>query len=87
MTDKRQLRSTTTRKELFGENYSEMTEFKSTGRLPSGAIVIGRMLALCKRNAKGQRKAMPREAASKIVAEELRQDWITKNVYPCMKNQ
>ena len=65
MTDKRQSGSTTTKKELFGENYSEMTEFKSTGRLSSGAVVIGRMLALCKRNAKGERKAMSREAASK----------------------
>ncbi len=81
MAEKRQSRSTT-RKELFGESYIEVHEFKSTGKLPSGKIVIGRMLALCKKAGKGQQKPMSREEASKIVANELQHDWIQKNIYP-----
>ncbi|XP_013414654.1 uncharacterized protein LOC106176709 [Lingula anatina] len=80
MDESRQLRNST-KKELFGESYREINEFKSTGKLPSGTQVIGRMLALCKKPAKGQ-KAMSRDTSSKIVANELRQDGISKNVYP-----
>ena len=72
--------STTT--ELFQENFVEVPEFKPSGKLPSGTIVIGRMLHLCKKNAKGQTKGLSKVEASKIVANELRMEWIMKNVYP-----
>ena len=72
--------STTT--ELFQENFAEVPEFKPSGKLPSGTIVIGRMLHLCKKNAKGQTKGLSKGEASKIVANELRMEWIKKNVYP-----
>ena len=68
------------KKELFGETFKELYEFTPTASLPAGHIVIGRMLALCK-TAKGI-KSYSRAEASKIVANELRRDWITKNVYP-----
>ena len=72
--------STTT--DLFQENFVEVPEFKPSGKLPSGTIVIGRMLHLCKKNAKGQTKGLSKGEASKIVANELRMEWIKKNVYP-----
>ena len=37
------------KKVLFGEQYAELNEFKLTGKLPTGTIVIGRLLALSKR--------------------------------------
>lgn len=76
-----QSRSCTT-KELLNEKFVEVLELKSTGKLPTGSIVIGRMLYLCRKNIKGQKKAMSREDASKIVAKELILEWIKKNVYP-----
>ena len=70
------------KKELFGENYVELSEFKPTGKLPTGTIVIGRLLALCKKGVKGKKKSMSRDEACMTVANELRTDWINKNVYP-----
>lgn len=64
------------KKELFGETFKEIYEFTPTASLPAGQIVIGRMLALCN-TAKGI-KSYSRAEASKIVANELRRDWITK---------
>ena len=81
MAEKMQSRSCTT-KELLNEKFVEVLELKSTGKLPTGSIVIGRMLYLCRKNIKGQKKAMSREDASKIVAKELILEWIKKNVYP-----
>ena len=81
MTAKMQSHSSTT-KELIGETFVEVFEIKSTGKLPSGCIVIGRMLELCKQRTLNQNKSVSREDASKIVAKELRLEWIKKNVYP-----
>ena len=46
MAEKMQSRSCTT-KELLNEKIVEIKEPKSTGKLPTGSIVIGRMLYLC----------------------------------------
>ena len=46
--------STTT--ELFQENFVEVPEFKPSGKLPSGTIVIGRMLHLCKKMLRAKTK-------------------------------
>ena len=71
--------STTT--ELFQETFIEVLEYKSFGKLPSGTIVIGKMLHLCKKGAKGQIKGLSRADASKIVADELRMEYVKKIVY------
>ena len=68
-------------KELFGESFREVDQFVSKNKLPSGKIVIGRMLSLCKQPEKGH-KSISRDEASKVVARELSHDWISKNVYP-----
>ena len=81
MAEKMQSRSCTT-KDLLNEKFVEILELKSTGKLPAGSIVIGRMLHLCKKNVKGQKKSMTVEEASKIVANELILEWVKKNVYP-----
>ena len=81
MAEKMLSRSSTTM-ELFQETFVEVPEFKPSGKLPSGTMVIGRMLHLCKKDAKGQTKCLSKGEASKIVADELRMEWIKKNVYP-----
>ena len=65
---------------MFGKPFKELYEFTPTASLPAGHIVIGRRLALCK-TTRGI-KSYSRAEATKIVANELRRDWITKNVYP-----
>ncbi|KAK6168581.1 hypothetical protein SNE40_019782 [Patella caerulea] len=71
------------RKELFGEIYKEEHMFVTKGKLQTGIFVIGRMLHLCKTE-KGK-AIISRDDARKIVAKELRNDWIHKNVYPIEK--
>ena len=64
----------------FWETFKELHGFAPTASLPAGYVVIWHMLALCK-TVKGVHSYSP-AAACKIVANELRRDWITKNVYP-----
>ncbi|KAK6194847.1 hypothetical protein SNE40_000387 [Patella caerulea] len=75
------LRSDDVMKELLGMQYKEESVFITTSKLPSGKHIIGRMLALCKVPEKGVAQ-MSRNDASKVVAHEVRADWINKNVYP-----
>src|SRR5437867_2058491 len=66
---------------LFYETYAEVSEYVRKKKLPDGQYVLGRMLALCHLPKPGI-PILNRNDASKIVAEELRQNWIDKNVYP-----
>ena len=74
-----------TSKKLFEESFNPIDAFKATGRLPSGKIMIGRMLFLTRRET--EKTCLTRKEASKIVAKEFRIDWIDKNVYPMHKNR
>ena len=62
---------------FLGETYREEPVFVSKSKLQTGKFVIGRMLSLCKVGC-----GIFKEKAARIVAAELRQDWIDKNVYP-----
>ena len=53
MAEERKQRSSS-RKELFGTTYVDVPEFNPTGKLPLGKVVIGRMLALCKKISEGR---------------------------------
>jgi hypothetical protein len=75
------LRSSDIKKDLFDETYIEVNEYVCKSKLPNGQYVIGRMMALCRQPERGI-QTMSRDDASKIVASELREDWIDKNVYP-----
>ncbi|KAK6167553.1 hypothetical protein SNE40_021552 [Patella caerulea] len=74
-------RSGDVRKTFFGELYKEEPVFLPKNKLCNGVFIIGRMLHLTKTE-KGKRTTSKGEA-SLIVAGELRDDWIDKNVYPC----
>src|SRR3989442_1352680 len=74
-------RSSDVIKVLFDETYAEVSEYVRKKKLPNGQYVRGRMLALCHLPKPGI-LILSRDDASKVVAEELRQDWIDKNVYP-----
>ena len=74
-----------TSKKLFEETFYPIDEYKTTGRLPSGKIMIGRMLFLTRREP--CYFTICRKVASKIVAKEFRTDWINKNVYPIHKHR
>ena len=73
MAERRSSRVATVPKQLFGESYLAVCEFVPKGKLPSGALVIGRMLALCRQPHKGH-TVISRDEASKIVAKELMSD-------------
>ena len=62
------------KKTFCGEQYNEVDSFTRSGKLKSGAYLIGRMLSLVSPN-------LSKKDASKIVAEEVSADWIEKNVY------
>ena len=58
---------------------SDRHETKS--KLPSGQYLLGRMIHLCQPVSKGE-KQISKNDASKTVAFQIRNDWISKNVYP-----
>ena len=60
-------------------------EFGSSAKLPDGKSVIQRMMNLTKKTQKGEKQLSAAEA-SKNVAQELRDIWIEKNVYPLHEN-
>ena len=68
-------RSKVANKTFCGEKYDKGDEFKPSGKLKSGAYLIGRMISLVS-------TSLPKKDASRIVAQELSNDWIQKNVYP-----
>ena len=67
-------------KQLLSEKYVEEKEFIVKNKSQSGAFVVGRMLRLC-RNSEGQQTNL-RNDCSLVVAKELCDAWINKNVYP-----
>ena len=75
-------RSKDNNKILLGQLYKEETEFCVSSQLKSGRYIIGRMLSLCSKNVAGSNVSMSKMSAAKLVAEEIRNDWVQKNVYP-----
>ena len=70
---------------LVDISYSEESEFISKLKLQNGKHLMERMIYLCSN--KPNKAKSTKEDASKIVAQELHDDWIKKNVYPiCAKN-
>ena len=66
---------------LLGELYKERDEEDMDTRyLICGKWLLERMMSICKKE-KGKFNTSAQEA-SRIVAKQLRQDWIDKNVYP-----
>lgn len=73
-------RSSDVRKKLLDEEYCEIKCYERKSKLPPGRVVLGRMLFLCT-----PRRGKPRITkleASLIVANELIDNWVDKNVYP-----
>jgi len=68
-------------KELFGETYKEVPEYELKSKLPPGIYLLGQMIHLCRTVEKGQNQ-ISKNDASNVVAEEVCDDWISKNVYP-----
>ena len=64
---------------LVDISYNEEQEFISKNKLQNGKHLMGRMIYLCSAN---HCKEQKKKNASKIVAKELHDDWISKNVYP-----
>ena len=77
----RKSRSSLNTKQLVDQIYTEVTSYERKAKLPAGSYVLGRMIHLCKVTEKGQTQ-MSKRTASEIVADEIRTDWIDKNVYP-----
>lgn len=71
-------------KALLTEVYYPEPEYITTARLQSGKFIIGRMIYLCGKPQKGQ-KTVSKHDANIIVAQELRDDWIRKNIYPMLE--
>ena len=67
---------------LVEVSYKEETEFISKLKLQNGKHLIGRMIYLCSPKSITPNK----EEASVIIAGELHDDWVSKNVYPIRKD-
>ena len=78
---KKETRSSVPAVELQQKEYKSIDVYESKSKLPSGLYLLGRMIHLCQPVSKGQ-KQISKNDASKIVANEVRGDWISKNVYP-----
>lgn len=65
---------------LFEESFYPIDEYKATCRLPTGRIMIGRMLFLTRQEA--GYKSLSKKKASEIVVKEFRTDWINKKCIP-----
>ncbi|KAK6195769.1 hypothetical protein SNE40_001126 [Patella caerulea] len=76
------MRSSDVKKVLSGEIYREEPMFVHKLKLQKGQFVIGRMLALCRIDKDKVTVRRNKEEASLVVARELCDDWIRKNVYP-----
>ena len=60
--------------------YKEEVKFITKLKLQKGDHLIGRMMYLC--SVKPGKRSYSQTEASNIVAKELRDDWVAKNVYP-----
>ena len=67
-------------KNILDSSYREIEKFRSTPKLKSGAYIIGRLLYLTKKQK--NKKHLSKKDAANLVAKELENDWIGKNVYP-----
>ena len=84
MSSEKETRSSVLKKTLFSDTYVEICEYKPKSKLPPGSILMGRMMHLLKPK-KGGQKTISIQEASNVVASEVRNDWINKNVYPGQK--
>ena len=78
---KKDTRSSITTVKLQLKEYKAIDTYKTKSKLPSGQYLLGRMIHLCQPVSKGE-KQICKNDASKTVAFEMHNDWISKNVYP-----
>ena len=83
---KKDTRSSITTVKLQLKEYKAIDTYETKSKLPSGQYLLGRMIqpvfkGLCQPVSKGE-KQISKNDASKTVAFEIRNDWISKNVYP-----
>ena len=78
---KKDTRSNITTVKLQLKEYKAVDTYETKSKLPSGQYLLGRMIYFCQPVSKGE-KQISKNDASKTVAFEIRNDWISKNVYP-----
>ena len=78
---KKDTRSSITTVKLQQKEYKTINTYETKSKLPSGQYLLGRMIHLCQPVSKGE-KQISKNDASKTVAFEIRNGWISKNVYP-----
>ena len=78
---KKDTRSNITTVKLQLKEYKAIDTYEIKSKLPSEQYLLGRMIYLCQPVSKGE-KQISKNDASKTVAFEIRNDWISKNVYP-----
>ena len=78
---KKDTRSSITTVKLQLKEYKAIDTYEAKSKLPPEQYLLGRMIHLCQLVSKGE-KQISKNDASKTVAFEIRNDWISKNVYP-----
>ena len=81
---KKDSRSSITTVKLQLKEYKAIDTYGTKSKLPSGQYLLGRIIHLCQPVSKGE-KEISKNDASKTVAFEIRNDWISKNVYPLIE--
>ena len=79
--DRTTTRSDTFTRTLLDTVYKEQNELPNSAKLPDGRSVMGHMIKLTKKAKKGERQISVNEGST-ILAAELCDKWIKKNVYP-----
>ena len=78
---KKDTRSSVTTVKLQLKEYKAIDTYETKSKLSSGQYLLERMIHLCQPVSKGE-KQISKNDASKTVAFEIRNDWISKNAYP-----
>ena len=78
---KKDTQSSITTVKLQLKEYKAIDTYKTKSKLPSGQYLLRGMIHLCQPVSKGE-KQISKKDASKTVAFEIRNNWISKNVYP-----
>jgi hypothetical protein len=76
-------RSGSISRDILDISYKEQSEYICKQKLQTGEHLIGRMIYLC--SAKPEKKSLSQNEAGSIVAKELYDDWVSKNVYPILE--
>ena len=78
---KKDFRSSITTVILQLKEYKAIDTCETKSKLPSGQYLLRGMIHLCQPVSKGE-KQISKNDGSKTVTFEIRNDWISKNVYP-----